>query len=245
MRPHQPIATALLALLGFGLVLASASGCTGGRSKTPEMPGSGVTPLASLEGIKSVCGETIFLPIYSYIHTGNNGDPIDLAAFVSVRNTDPKHPIILSHVLYHDSVGQLIQDYAKTPLQVAPLAAAEFFLREEDTRGGSSASFRIEWQAEAQVSVPVVEAVHMNTQGRGLSFITQGRMVEPAPLLTRAHVSPKNENCQSCLGRGGCPYCMGGQPNCEKCLGMNVCPNCLKAPAQNGAADQPTIQPPK
>jgi hypothetical protein len=41
--------------------------------------------------------------------------------------------------------------------------------------------------------------------------------------------------CPDCLDRGGCPYCMGGDPDCAKCLGQNVCPNCM-APAAAGDA---------
>ena len=39
------------------------------------------------------------------------------------------------------------------------------------------------------------------------------------------------EECPKCMSRGGCPYCLGGDPDCQICAGRNVCPECLRVPA--------------
>jgi hypothetical protein len=39
-------------------------------------------------------GQTVYVPIYSHIYSGLKGRPFNLAATLSIRNTDPKHWII-------------------------------------------------------------------------------------------------------------------------------------------------------
>jgi hypothetical protein len=48
-----------------------------------------------------------------------------------------------------------------------------------------------------------------------------------------------DDECQHCLDRGGCPYCLGGDLACQKCLGKNICPNCLRPPQPSGAERPP------
>jgi hypothetical protein len=38
-------------------------------------------------------GQTIYVPVYSHIYSGNREHPFLLAVTLSIRNIDPKHPI--------------------------------------------------------------------------------------------------------------------------------------------------------
>ena len=44
-----------------------------------------------------------------------------------------------------------------------------------------------------------------------------------------------NGLCPECLGRGGCPNCLGSDRDCPRCLGQNVCPHCMSAPVAKDA----------
>jgi hypothetical protein len=125
---------------------------------------------------------TVYVPVYSHIYTDDSARPYDLAVTLSVRNTDRSEPLVVSAVRYHDSDGRLVRDYLPRPLRVAPLAAAEFFVRQSDTTGGSSASFLVDWLAAQPVSEPVVEAVMVGTaMNQALAFTSPGRVVsEPS-----------------------------------------------------------------
>ncbi len=46
------------------------------------------------------------------------------------------------------------------------------------------------------------------------------------------------DNCPKCLGRGGCPYCLGSDPGCQICSGKNVCCECLRTPAPGSPAER-------
>jgi hypothetical protein len=141
-------------------------------------PGVAEIDLKTVEAMKPAVSQRIYVPAYSHILISDNAQPYNLAVTLSVRNTDDARSIIVRRVRYHDQDGRLIHDYLKKPLKINPLAAIEFFVKESDTSGGTSASFLVEWSAEERVSDPVVEAVMVGTLGtQGVSFLSPGRVL--------------------------------------------------------------------
>lgn len=123
-------------------------------------------------------GQSLYVPIYVSIATGNNSHPQLLAVTISVRNTDPEYPIVLKRADYHDAVGKLVRSDLPRPIQLAPLASTSFFVAESETRGGSGASFLIDWEGPRDASSPVVESLMIRTVGsQGLSFTSPARVV--------------------------------------------------------------------
>lgn len=121
----------------------------------------------------------VYVPVYPYVYTETAARPYHLAATLYVRNTDTKSPLFISSVQLHDAGGQRVRDYLNGPLRLDPLAAAEFFVKEGDTAGGSSASFIVGWAAGASTSPPVVETVMIGTlSNQGIAFTSPGRTTE-------------------------------------------------------------------
>lgn len=170
MMLPRPLA---LSVLLAGLL---AAGCAE-RASEPPTP----LPAAARPALDSVAtGATMYVPVYSHIYHGNRRRVVNLAATLSVRNTDRAHPIELVSVRYYDSTGQLVQDYAEAPRVLAPLASFDLVVQQDDTRGGSGASFLVVWHAATAVSEPVVEAVMISaTASQGISFVSPGRRVGP------------------------------------------------------------------
>jgi intergrase/recombinase len=55
------------------------------------------------------------------------------------------------------------------------LASTDFFIEQNDTRGGVGANFLREWVAEKKVSVPIVESLMIGTAGtQAVSFLKYG-----------------------------------------------------------------------
>jgi hypothetical protein len=128
---------------------------------------------------KAVMGQTIYVPIYSHIYISDKSRSLNLAATLSIRNTDAHNPIRISSAKYFNSNGGLIRDYAARPLTVAPMASAEIVIAEKDTFGGSGASFVVEWSSGFRVMDPVVEAVMIGAAGQqGISFVSIGRVIK-------------------------------------------------------------------
>lgn len=120
----------------------------------------------------------VYVPVYSHVHYGARRR-IELAANLTVRNTDPERPILLTYVGYYDSSGALVRDYVTESTKIGPMASVVFLVEERDRTGGVGANFLVEWTAEEEVSDPVIESVMLGTGGaQGISFISEGRPVE-------------------------------------------------------------------
>jgi hypothetical protein len=132
-----------------------------------------------LENIDIAVNQTIYVPIYSHIYYDGGRRILNLAATLSIRNTDLSEPIIITSLRYYDSDGQIVKQYLEQPIQLDALVSREFFVARTDTRGGMGANFIVEWIAEQKVSEPIIEAVMIGTEsGQGISFISTGKVIK-------------------------------------------------------------------
>jgi hypothetical protein len=169
--------TALLLVI----VLLLSSACTRSRPTTTSATASiAGTVTATPIGLgATVTGQTIYVPVYSHIYYQDRERVINLTVTLSVRNADPQHPIQIDSVQYYDAKGQLVRNELTAPQPLAPLAALNFVVDEDDTTGGTSASFLVQWRSAAQAMPPVVEAVMISAAStQGISFVTVGRVIE-------------------------------------------------------------------
>ena len=124
-------------------------------------------------------GQTVYVPIYSHIYSGLKGRPFSLAATLSIRNTDPKHPITLVSVQFYDSEGKLIKEYLDKPAELKAMASTRYIITEADTTGGSGANFLVNWKAQKKVNPPLIEGVMIGTRsGQGISFVSRGQVID-------------------------------------------------------------------
>jgi hypothetical protein len=137
---------------------------------------------AAADGPARSRGQRIYVPAYSHILIGDRSTPFNLAATLSVRNTDPSHAATVTAIDYYDGSGRLVKRHLERPHVLRPLAATEVFVPESDTSGGFGASFLVTWAAEAAVSPPVVECLLIGTRlGQGISILSPGRVIEQTP----------------------------------------------------------------
>ncbi len=164
-------------LYSYALPLLLLTACA-----TPEAPADQPSPLKAIaldSSVAIVTGQTVYVPIYSHIYIWERSRTLDLTATLSVRNTDPKHSIILTAVDYYDNNGKLIRNYLAQPVELGSMVATDFLVNQNDTRGGAGASFVVEWVAQQQVTPPVIEAVMVNAGGnQGISFVSPGRVIQ-------------------------------------------------------------------
>ena len=125
-------------------------------------------------------GETVYVSIYSNIFSGPKKVPLELAAMLSIRNTDPKYPIIILKADYYDTSGKMIENYVKKPIKLKSLESTYLYLKEYDKRGGHGANFIIKWQAEKKVNLPIIEGVMISAR-QGISFICPGQIITEHP----------------------------------------------------------------
>ena len=128
---------------------------------------------------KIATGQTIYVPIYSEIYYFDKSRTFQLAATLSIRNTDPKNQVIITSVNYYNSQGKIVRKHLDKPLRLQPLASTDFVVSENDQIGGSGANFMVEWIAETKVYEPIVEAIMVGTASQqGISFVSVGRVIE-------------------------------------------------------------------
>jgi hypothetical protein len=124
-------------------------------------------------------GQTVYAPVYSHIYVGSQGQEFQLAATLSIRNTDSGKTIKVQSVGYHDSSGKLLRNLVTNPLPIGPFGSTQYFIGESDTAGGFGAFFLVKWSSETKVSEPVIEVVTAGTRsGQGISFVSSGKVVE-------------------------------------------------------------------
>ena len=124
-------------------------------------------------------GQTIYVPAYSHIYSGNREKPFLLTITVSIRNVDPKHPIQITTVSYYETQGKLLKQYLEKTATLAPLGSLRYIVPEGDKTGGSGANFIVEWRSDKLVNPPIVEAVMIGTQsGQGISFTSRGQVIQ-------------------------------------------------------------------
>ena len=123
-------------------------------------------------------GQTIYVPVYSNVFSGDKGLPFNLAAMLSIRNTDLANPMQVTSIEYHDSNGKLLKKYLDKPLALGPLASDHVFIKETDEAGGFGANFIVRWAAAKKINAPIVESVMIGAKsGQGISFISRGQVI--------------------------------------------------------------------
>ncbi len=133
----------------------------------------------SAEDIKLSSGQTVYVSIYSHIYSGLKARPFDLAAILSIRNTNPNNSITLRSVKYYDSDGKLLKEYLSIPLQLNALVSTRYIITEGDKTGGSGANFIVVWKSDRKVNPPIIEAVMIGTHsGQGISFVSRGQVIK-------------------------------------------------------------------
>lgn len=131
-------------------------------------------------GILTV-SQTVYIPVYSHVYI-HEGTSYNLTTTLSVRNCDLSRSLVVKRVQYHGGDGGLIQSYLDEPLKIPALGTTEFLVPEKDVRGGSGASFVVEWAAEAAVNPPLIEAIMVGASGQqGISLTSRGVVISNGP----------------------------------------------------------------
>jgi len=134
---------------------------------------------SSADDIQLSMGQSVYVSIYSHIYSGIKARPFDLAAILSIRNTDIDQPVTLVSVKYYDTEGKLLKEYLDEPLELKALASTRYIIKENDKAGGSGANFIVKWKSNKKVTPPIIEAVMIGTHsGQGISFVSRGQVIE-------------------------------------------------------------------
>lgn len=123
-------------------------------------------------------GQALYVPVYSNVFSGPRKLPLQLAATLSIRNTDLAASIRVTTIDYYDTTGKMVRRYLEKPSIVGPLATMYIHIEEKDTAGGFGANFIVRWQAANVINAPIIECVMIGaTGGQGISFVSPGQEI--------------------------------------------------------------------
>lgn len=123
-------------------------------------------------------GQSIYVPAYSHIYSGDRELPLMLTVTLSIRNTDPARSIKITRVDYYETQGTLLKRYLIDPVVLGPMESLRYVIPEGDKSGGSGANFLVNWSAEQPCNPPVVESIMISTKSQqGISFTSRGQVL--------------------------------------------------------------------
>jgi hypothetical protein len=137
-----------------------------------------LSPLQAEGGTELSDGQTIYVPAYSHIYSGNRETPFLLTVTISIRNIDLSHTIKVTAIDYYETQGNLVKKFLDKPIGLKPLESIRYVVPEKDETGGSGANFIVEWKSEQVVNPPIVETIMIGTQSQqGVSFTSRGQAI--------------------------------------------------------------------
>jgi Protein of unknown function (DUF3124) len=171
-----PLLLFAISALGIGSDTASAQG----TKSVPSDPlarfrSSLVPPPAPTE---ITLHQSVYVPAYSSLVDSGGQALLNLSVTLSVRNTSPTLSLVVEHIDYYDTAGNLVQHYIPATIAVRPFGTIEILIPTNDVRGGTGANFVVDWGATAPTSEPVIETVMVGASGgRGFAFISPGHPI--------------------------------------------------------------------
>ena len=124
-------------------------------------------------------GQIVYIPVYSHLYHENNQRPFNLAATLSIRNTDLAKETSIDSVRYYNTKGELVKQHLNSPVKLNALASTEFLVERRDVSGGSGANFIVEWSAREPVSEPIMESIMIAVgTSQGISFVSVGKPIK-------------------------------------------------------------------
>lgn len=141
--------------------------------------GTIIAPPAVAQETERSFGQKLYVPVYSEIPLGVGRRTIRLSATLAIRNVDPRQSIRVTAADYYAASGELVHRYLSDPRSVPPLGSFELVVTESDLRGGISAAFLLQWEADSAVHAPLVQTIMLGTSGaQGISFVGESRVME-------------------------------------------------------------------
>ncbi|MBU2644891.1 DUF3124 domain-containing protein [bacterium] len=126
-------------------------------------------------------GQTVYVPAYSHIYSGNREIPFLLTITLSVRNIDPNHNLTITELDYYDTQGKNLKRYLDQPVVLKSLESLRYIVPHKDKSGGSGANFIVKWRSDRLLNPPIIESIMIGTQyQQGISFTSRGRAIQPA-----------------------------------------------------------------
>jgi len=119
-----------------------------------------------------------FVPLHSTLVDQGGVRQLNFSGALSVHNASAQNALVVDRIDYRGGSGELIESYVTEPIVLRPYGSLQVNIAQNDVRGGTGASFTVDWSTAAGSDEPVIEAVMAAFAGtRSFSFLSPGRRV--------------------------------------------------------------------
>ena len=123
-------------------------------------------------------GQTVYLPVYTYVYVEGRALTFPVTPTLSLRNTDPANPITIVSAKCYSPTGKLVRDYLEKPIKLDPLNSVKYPVKETEFKESGGPCFLITWKADREVNAPMVTCISIGSRGQqGISFVSEGRPI--------------------------------------------------------------------
>jgi len=165
-----------LRLLALGAVLLALPAAAKHPSHQPVVVSPDATAQAPTQKLAGH-GRT-FVPLHSTLVGQGGVTRLNFSGELSIHNTSASNALAVEKIDYRSSSGELIETYLSEPVYLKPYASMQVVIAQDDVRGGTGASFTVDWSTIDAADEPVIEAVMASTVGtHSFSLISGGRKV--------------------------------------------------------------------
>jgi hypothetical protein len=173
--PLKPCPRALALAL---IVSAFATACAARplTSAQPVIVSPDATTTAPAEKL-SVRGRTL-IPLHSTLIGQGGVTRLNFSGALSIHNASATNVLAIDKIEYRNGSGQLIESYLNEPIYLKPYASLQVIIAQADVRGGTGASFTVDWSNPEGSDEPLIEAVMTAYTGpHSYAILSPGRRV--------------------------------------------------------------------
>jgi hypothetical protein len=174
-----PLSTALpvLALALVGSVCATECAARSPLAAAqPVVVSADATTSAPREKL-AVRGRT-FIPLHSTLLGQGGVTRLNFSGALSIHNASATNVLAIEKIEYRNGSGQLIESYLSDPLYLKPYASLQVLIAQDDVRGGTGASFTVDWSTIEGSDEPLIEAIMTSFTGpHSYAILSPGRRV--------------------------------------------------------------------
>lgn len=119
-----------------------------------------------------------FVPFHSTLIGQGGVTRLNFSGALSIHNASAKNVLAIDKIEYRNGSGELIESYVSDPIYLKPYASLQVIIAQDDVRGGTGASFTVDWSTVEASDEPLIETIMASFTGpHSFTLLSTGRRV--------------------------------------------------------------------
>lgn len=119
-----------------------------------------------------------FVPFHSTLIGQGGVTRLNFSGALSIHNGSGSNVLAIEKIEYRNGSGELIESYVSDPVYLKPYASLQIIIAQDDVRGGTGASFTVDWSTVEGSDEPLIETIMASFTGpHSFTLLSTGRRV--------------------------------------------------------------------